>query len=296
MQKLISCLVFFVTLTAVSQTYAGFLITKTGKLSINEYLKQKDKFPTTENPKRLSAEPYALCSEIDISTYIPNYNKETYMPVFGCTFSDQVAMNASLLRSGIYIHTPMGMVTDQQLFDSKLMTAVGGHDFLGEDLKKYIDTGNFVLPNPDYAELLSLEQKFWEEIIYPIVEEYQDKFILFAVMNFKTLKQNFSHELLHAQYYNSKQVQDTIKQTWNSKVSAEDKHIIKDALEAGGYDVQQEELLYREFYSYYMQYDAKNYLESISVLKPMAELTERYVPAITMACKQSSFDAIAIND
>jgi hypothetical protein len=61
----------------------------------------------------------------------------TIKPIYGCVFSDQVAMNASLLRAGLYVHTKMGMASDGQRFSSHLMSAVRGHDFNGEELSNY---------------------------------------------------------------------------------------------------------------------------------------------------------------
>ena len=66
------------------------------------------------------------------------------------------------------------------------------------------------------------------------------------------------------------------------------------ALQDGGYDVQQQELLLREFYSYFLQYDATNYMDSIKVLKPMSPLAEKYAAKITRALQEKGIKVLIV--
>lgn len=90
----------------------------------------------SDNPKQLSNTPQAICFRANINKFLPSKNTVS-KPIYGCIFSDQPAMNAALLRAGLFVHTTMGMADDQSLFSSNLMTAVAGHDFNGEELVNY---------------------------------------------------------------------------------------------------------------------------------------------------------------
>lgn len=102
---------------------------------------------------------------------------------------------------------------------------------------------------------------------------------LHPVINTKKFKENLSHELLHAQYYNIPQIKPLLLKVWE-KVLPDDQKIIIKSLRDGGYDMDQQDLLLREFYSYFLQYNAKEYIASIKVLAPMAGLADVYAPKI----------------
>jgi hypothetical protein len=52
--------------------------------------------------------------------------------------------------------------------------------------------------------------------------------------------------------------------------------------------MEQQELLLREFYSYFLQYNAKDYLSTTKALAPMSELADIYAPKIQAALALSN--------
>lgn len=252
---------------------------------------QKD-MHMSETPKQLSDAPAAICFNANIDEFLPK--TKSNKPIYGCIFSDQPAMNAALLRAGLYVHTDIGMADDQMLFSSKLMSAVGGHDFDGEELLKYHK--NSEIPKKTLAEhtkFKAIETTFNKQIIVPIIKKNKGNFIFFAIINTKKFKDNLSHELLHAQYYNDPRIKPILLQVWNN-VSPKDQIIIRDALQNGGYDMTQQELLLREFYSYFLQHNAQEYLAGIKVLSPMAPLAPIYSKQIQQALAASKIRVLTV--
>ena len=116
-------------------------------------------------PKELSAKPQATCFKANINEFFPT-KTISHKPIYGCVFSDRITMNTSLLRAGLYIHTKIGMASDEKLFSSNLMNAVGGHDFNGEELFKY--SKQAVISNKTlskYKRLKNIEAEFDKTII-----------------------------------------------------------------------------------------------------------------------------------
>ncbi len=244
-------------------------------------------------PKELSAKPQATCFKANINEFFPA-NITSHKPIYGCIFSDRITMNTSLLRAGLYIHTKIGMASDEKLFSSNLMNAVGGHDFNGEELFKY--SKEAVISNktlPKYKRLKNIETEFDKTIIKPILLQNKENFIFFSIINTKKYKENLTHELLHAQYYNVPQIRQVLLQVWN-QVPYNDQQIIVKSLQDGGYDMSQQELLLREFYSYFLQYNSKNYLSSIKVLTPMSRLSNKYSPKMQSALHAANIQIVTL--
>jgi len=266
-----------------------------GAKNITEILEVQRGMAMSDNPKELSTPPTAICFEANISKFLPTSDSNP-KSVYGCIFSDQVAMNASLLRAGLYVHTGMGMADDEQLYNSKLMTAVGGHDFDGKELSNYQkkEKESPITRLDKFQQMNDIENAFHRQVVDPILQHDNENFIFFAIINTPKFKANLSHELLHAQYYDVPQISTLLWEVWDKQVTPEDKEIIIAALTNGGYDMQQQELLLREFYSYFLQYDAENYLASIEVLKPMAPLANKYAPLITKALNSHEITVLTV--
>jgi hypothetical protein len=281
MKQLIYFVIFFSS--AVNAAQPAIQIKRLeSEQSVTQLVALQKTMHMSANPKELSKEPQTICFKANINKFLPPETTVT-KPIYGCVFSDQPAMNAALLRAGLFVHTTMGMADDQSLFGSNLMTAVAGHDFNGEELANY--SKQAAIPKDtihEHVKLKAIESEFDRQIIKPIIKQNQENFIFFAIINTKKYKANLSHELLHAQYYNLPQIQPILLQVWN-EVPAADQTIIVSALRDGGYDMDQQELLLREFYSYFLQYDAKDYLATIKVLAPMADLAPIYAPKIKAA-------------
>ena len=75
------------------------------------------------------------------------------------------------------------------------------------------------------------------------------------------------------------QIKPVLLDEWN-KIPKIHQKLMMDPLKNGGYEIKQQELLLRELYSYFLQYNAKNYLKTIKVLNPMSELVDLYAPKI----------------
>lgn len=233
-------------------------------------------------PKELSQHPRATCFKVNINEFLPIQDKAP-QPVYGCIFSDQVAMNAALLRAGLFVHTNVGTATDEQVFNSKLMTTVGGHDFSGSQLTNYFQNTSIpVASSKEHKQYKAIENEFNTKVMRPIIDKNKNNFVFFGIINTKKFKENLSHELLHAQYYDVPQIKEVLQQVWET-VPSKDQNTIIDCLRNGGYDMEQHDLLLREFYSYFLQYNANEYLEDIKVLKPMAPLAKLYGPKICNA-------------
>lgn len=244
-------------------------------------------------PKELSAKPQVTCFKANINEFFPA-KTISHKPIYGCVFSDRITMNTSLLRAGLYIHTKIGMASDEKLFSSNLMNAVGGHDFNGEELFKY--SKQAVISNKTlskYKRLKNIEAEFDKTIIKPILLQNKENFIFFSIINTRKYKENLTHELLHAQYYNVPQIRQVLLQVWN-QVPYNDQQIIVKSLQDGGYDMSQQELLLREFYSYFLQYNSKNYLSSIKVLTPMSRLSDIYSPKMQSALHAANIQIVTL--
>jgi hypothetical protein len=262
--------------------------------SIAEILAIQKTMVMSETPKQLSSKPQAICFNAKINEFLPQ-DVHKPKPIYGCIFSDQVAMNAALLRAGLYVHTTMGMATDQKLFSSNLMAAVGGHDFAGEELVNYNKQSRIAEDTlPEHKKFKEIEGDFDQQVIKPIIQQHKANFIFFAIINTKKHKENLSHELLHAQYYNVPQIRDLLLTVW-LRVLPDDQKVITESLRNGGYDMQQQELLLREFYSYFLQHNAKEYLTGIKVLAPMAHLAEVYAPKIRKALSVANIKVLEIS-
>lgn len=266
------------------------------ELNLPAMLKLQSEMEMSKNPKQLSSQPTATCFQANIDEYLLNKSSAD-KKVYGCIFSDQVTMNAALLRAGLFVHTDIGMASDEQLFNSKLMTAVGGHDFLGKELINFHNHVEISRESaPEHQKLKDIEYQFTKQVLHKIMYANKENFILFAIINTKKFKENLTHELLHAQYYNVPEIAPTLLYVWQTAVTKQDQQTIITALKNGGYDMDQQELLLREFYSYFIQYNAEEYLESIKVLEDMAPLVKEYAPAITKALEQQDIKIVDIKN
>jgi len=291
--KWLLCILMLVSLPGYAMKAAIKIELLPYEQSISQILAIKNTMPLSDKAKELSKHPETICFVANIDEYLPAH--KTLKPIYGCIFSDRIAMNAALLRAGLLIHTKMGMASDNDLFGSKLMTAVGGHDFNGEELVKYKKQA--IIPNETLSShklLKSIESEFDQKIIAPIIEKDKDNFIFFAIINSNKFKENLNHELLHAQYYNYPEIRPILLQVWE-KAAKNDRQLIMTSLKEGGYDVDQQELLLREFYSYFLQYNAKEYLAGVKVLAPLSHLVEVYRPKIKEALTSAGIKIVSIN-
>lgn len=261
---------------------------------LSSLLALPERMPQLDDPKELPEQPACLCFHVNIANFLPE--KKMKKPVYGCVFSDQTSMNSALLRAGLYIHTSSGMPSDHDLFSSKLMSKVGGHDFDGKELLRFYQAYKPIETHlPEYQKLRLIESTFQTRIVDRIIEENHDNFIFFAIINTKTFKENLTHELLHAQYYNLPSLSTLLLTVWKEQVTKKHQKLFTETLQKAGYDMTQEELLLREFYSYLMQHNAQEYLNTVSALTPIASLAPLYTPKITSALKQEGIPLLSVD-
>ena len=267
----------------------------TQRLDLSAILQLQKNMAMSKNPKQLSEHPSDTFFQTNIDDYL--FNKDASpKKIYGCIFSDQVTMNAALLRAGLFIHTDRGMASDEQVFDSKMMMAVMGHDFSGKDLFKY---HQMTIPEQEgmlaYKSKKNIEKEFKKEILDTIIDKNKEEFIFFAVVNTQTFQENITHELLHAQYYYVSEIAPLLLEVFQKSLSSKDQKIIINAFGNAGYDMKKQELLLREFYSYFLQYNATEYLSNIKALADIAPLVNIYVPQIRKALVGHGIKILAIN-
>ena len=267
----------------------------TQRLDLSTILQLQKDMVLSEDPRQLSERPTVTCFQANIDDYLLHKHTSS-KKIYGCIFSDQVAMNAALLRAGLFIHTDREMASDTKVFDSKMMSAVIGHDFLGKELFKY---HQMVIPEEEnrsvYKNKKDIEKQFKKEILDKIIDENKEDFIFFAVVNTQKFKEKITHELLHAQYYSVPQIAPLLLEVFKKSLSSQDQKIIINALGNAGYDMQQQALLLREFYSYFLQYSATDYLRNIKALAEIAPLVDIYAPQIRKALVGRGIKILTIN-
>ena len=79
--------------------------------TVSKLLSLQKTMPISKTPKKLSTKPHATCFKANINDFFPA-NVINLKPIYGCVFSDRIAMNAALLRAGLYVHTKTGIASD----------------------------------------------------------------------------------------------------------------------------------------------------------------------------------------
>ena len=246
-----------------------------------------------------SAKPEAVCFAVDPAVFAAS-TKQLQQPslhTYGCLFSDQQSMNAALLRSGLYLYTQQGVVNDAAFLSSPYHKMVAGHDLMSNDLRRYLNARSKdkrgITLKQQSAPVLAMEQQFWHTFLLPKLKRKAD-FFLFAVFVRPALKENLSHELLHAQYYQLPTLRHLLRDIWQHQVSAVDRATIIQALAKGGYDTRDQELVLREFLSYCLQYRAKSYVSRVKPLATIAPLITKYARIIVQTARQKGITLISV--
>lgn len=192
--------------------------------------------------------------------------KETYF----CLYSDQSAMNYALGRATCYIegafcNSPKGTLlsTNEKNFLASVRQTLG-HDLRGvalvefyETLKRKCDQNSRsgFCPTPQESEL-------FERIIVPSVLRNKDFIIVAAAhLGRGNFVGTFSHEVLHAQYFNEEKYRKVVDEFWDRELSEKEKTIIRDALSVA-YDKSDEFLIKNEFQAYILEAGASTALLS----------------------------------
>ena len=188
--------------------------------------------------------------------------RDTYF----CLYSDQSSMNYALGRAtcfieGAFCNSPKGTLlsTNEKNFLASVRQTLG-HDLRGAALADFYEKlkqkceqqpqGGFC-PTPQESEI-------FERIILPGVQKSKDFIIVIAAhLGRGNFVGTFSHEVLHAQYFNDETYQKAIDAFWTKELSEKDKAIIRDALSTA-YDKSDEFLMKNEFQAYTLEAGASN--------------------------------------
>ena len=187
-----------------------------------------------------------------------------------CLYSDQSAMNYALGRAtcfieGAFCNSPKATLlsTNDKTFLASVRQALG-HDLRGEalidfykNLKGKCDhkAGADFCPTPHESEL-------FEHIIIPEFQKDKDFVIIAAAhLGRGNFVGTFSHEVLHAQYFNEEKYREAIDDFWERDLSTSEKTLIRDALSVA-YDKSDEFLMKNEFQAYILEAGASTALLS----------------------------------
>lgn len=216
--------------------------------------------------------------------------RDTYF----CLYSDQSAMNYALGRATCYIegafcNNPKGTLlsTNEKNFLASVRQTLG-HDLRGVALVKFYENlkqkceqqpqGGFC-PTPQELEL-------FERVVVPGVQRSKDFIIVAAAhLGRGNFVGTFSHEVLHAQYFNNENYQKVIDSFWESELSEKDKKIIRDALGIA-YDKSDEFLMKNEFQAYILEAGASNAL--------LSKLVPRFRPKLMATLQKAGSQPIQV--
>lgn len=216
--------------------------------------------------------------------------RDTYF----CLYSDQSAMNYALGRATCYIegafcNRPKGTLLSTK--DRNFLASVRqtlGHDLRGtalvgfyETLKSQcqIDPQGGYCPTPQEAEL-------FEQIIVPGVTRSKDFIVVAAAhLGRGNFVGTFSHEVLHAQYFNEEIYRKVIDSFWATELSEKEKTLIRDVL-GTAYDRSDEFLMKNEFQAYILEAGAENAM--------LSKLVPRFRNRLEAALKKAGTQPIQV--
>lgn len=212
--------------------------------------------------------------------------KETYF----CLYSDQSAMNYALGRATCYIegafcNSPKGTLLttkDKNFFASVRQTL--GHDLRGAALVQFYENLKMKCQQQKEAGFCPTQQEseLFERIIIPEVRRNKDFIIIAAAhLGRGNFVGTFSHEVLHAQYFNEASYRKVVDEFWERELTAKEKTLIRDALSVA-YDKSDEFLMKNEFQAYILESGASNAL----LTKLVPQFRSRLMSALKKAGTQ----------
>jgi len=216
--------------------------------------------------------------------------RETYF----CLYSDQSAMNYALGRATCYIegafcNNPKGTLlsTNDKNFLSSIRQTLG-HDLRGVALVDFYTTlkrqceqrpKDGFCPTPQESEL-------FERVIVPGVRQSRDFIVVVAAhLGRGNFVGTFSHEVLHAQYFNDANYQKLIDEFWSKELSRKEKDIIREALSVA-YDKSDEFLMKNEFQAYILEAGANSAL--------LSKLVPKFRPRLMAALEKAGARPIQV--
>lgn len=216
--------------------------------------------------------------------------KETFF----CLYSDQSAMNYALGRATCYIegafcNSPKGSLlsTNEKNFLASVRQTLG-HDLRGTALLEFYESlkrncrqnpQEGFCPTPQEAEL-------FEQIIVPGMQKSRDFIIVAAAhLGRGNFIGTFSHEVLHAQYFNDISYRKVIDSFWETGLTEKEKAVIRDALSVA-YDKSDEFLMKNEFQAYILEAGSQNAM--------LSKLVPRFRPRLLAALKAAGTQPIQV--
>lgn len=181
--------------------------------------------------------------------------------VIVCVFNTARFMNYALNRASEFVEHERKVLSDRAHLDEETIETAEGHDLRGEDLLAFdrawtAARSSFApVDDEDSREKLALERDFWDAFVRPRLKKTPD-LVLLAVAIGTDIEATLSHEILHAQYFQTKELRRIVGEYWSASVSDADKERVKAALRES-YDVENAELLVNEFQAYVLMHGAE---------------------------------------
>lgn len=182
-------------------------------------------------------------------------------------------MNAALTRASVFsenvvqlkgkrgLNHPAGIITDySELTRLNVFNAIAGHDLTGQHLLAFWKALDQVSPRYQSVgskrsgeSLLRIEQEF-RRFLEPIIQQ-NPRLALAVVAVDTTYIDTLSHELSHAQYFNSPAYREAIQSFWDQHVTASDREAVAKTLQDSGFynPTGNQGLVINEFQAYLTQ-------------------------------------------
>jgi hypothetical protein len=187
---------------------------------------------------------------------------------FLCQSYTQEGMNAALARTGAFVEgldgiKPRTLVTHDNHDIQLSFRRIGGHDYVGKDLKAFFDfiTNECAKATDKKNVCLSpAEEEFYHDFILPQLRINPDFVVItFAARSNMAWDDVVTHEIMHAQYFLQEKFRSAVDAFWENDVSASDKTKIQKLLNAIGYAVYVDPLLLKnEFQAYILMEGAES--------------------------------------
>ena len=218
---------------SVSKDFAGM---------VSRMREARGKFDMMPRPEQAQVE----CAQF-------NEIAQTYV----CIFNYKLFMNAALGRVAFFVEEKEAVRNHQEHLAAVANDRTEGHNFISSDVKKYNDrllkeARTFAPPTSPLSAVdkgfLLIEDEFREQFLIPKIIPSRNV-VLIALAADTDTKTNFSHEIMHAQYFHSAEMQKSVHTFWQNKVSRKDRELIRKKL-SSQYNVANTLLVENEFQAY----------------------------------------------
>ncbi len=183
--------------------------------------------------------------------------KHSYIAVF----NHYTYMNWALGRISTF-QTQGRIISDKNLIrkDSPVQS-FGGHDISADVIRDFSraflearrQSGPQEIVDPAFdSPKLHVELEFWQNVVVPLVENDPSAVLIAVGLNYRPGKV-LSHEILHAFFYETPELQKKVAQFWNEEVSVNDRRQYLEVLNREKYDLSNHKQVINEFLAYTLE-------------------------------------------